>query len=198
MMKRVACYHCVSRIARMLVREEPRVNGFDSALAKSRDHRSRHVYRDDPPNIGSDGQRELARARSKIDDGALGTNSHPLELPDVLRPIRLETSGRTRPRTPDRGVRARRERARPAPILVAELTQTRRNPRNASASPLEHLVARASPTPLSTRMDRWRSNGWTTSASSWNRSMQLSRFSPSWASNSKGEPRSTETGQGAS
>src|SRR5262249_33533752 len=87
MMKRVACYHCVSRIARMLVREEPRVNGFDSALAKSRDHRSRHVYRDDPPNIGSDGQRELARARSKIDDGALGTNSHPLELPDVLRPI---------------------------------------------------------------------------------------------------------------
>jgi catechol 2,3-dioxygenase-like lactoylglutathione lyase family enzyme len=35
-------------------------------------------------------------------------------------------------------------------------------------------------------MAAWRFNGWTTSASWWNRSMPLSHFSPSWASNSKG------------
>jgi catechol 2,3-dioxygenase-like lactoylglutathione lyase family enzyme len=36
-------------------------------------------------------------------------------------------------------------------------------------------------------MGAWRFNGWTTSASWWNRLMPLSLFSPSWASNSKGE-----------
>src|SRR5947208_9087732 len=37
-------------------------------------------------------------------------------------------------------------------------------------------------------MAAWRFNGWTTSASWWNRLMPLSLFSPSWASSSKGEP----------
>src|SRR5918996_5942253 len=81
----------------------------------------------------------------------------------------------------------------------------RRNQRASSPSPdatdRRALPSRATPVrpgPLrSTRMTAWRFNGWTTSASSWNPLIPRSRFSPSWASNSKGEPRSKETGQGA-
>jgi site-specific DNA recombinase len=54
-----------------------------------------------------------------------------------------------------------------------------------------HLIPRACGHPVilcCARMAPWRFNGWTTSASSWNRSMRLSLFSPSWASSSKGEP----------
>src|SRR5439155_13594755 len=55
-----------------------------------------------------------------------------------------------------------------------------------------HLIPCASLRPViflrSARMAAWRFDGWTTSASWWNRLMPLSPFSPSWASNSKGEP----------
>ena len=44
-------------------------------------------------------------------------------------------------------------------------------------------------------MAAWRSNGWTTSASWWSRSIQPSLSSSSWAWSWKDEPRSKESGR---